>query len=80
MRRGQRQKVGLRAAFRFFQQTSCFGEYGFYFGARILAVQGLCFSRFASGIVNLKDIVYYLAVTYFFLLLTVKTLEAKRWQ
>lgn len=35
---------------------------------------------FASGIVNLKDIVYYVAVTYFFLLLTVKTLEAKRWQ
>jgi ABC-2 type transport system permease protein len=35
---------------------------------------------FASGIVNLRDVVYYLAVTYFFLLLTVKTLEAKRWQ
>ena len=35
---------------------------------------------FASGIVNVKDIVYYLALTYFFLLLTVKTLEAKRWQ
>jgi ABC-2 type transport system permease protein len=35
---------------------------------------------FMRGILNLKDVVFYLAVTYFFLLLTVKTLEAKRWQ
>jgi ABC-2 type transport system permease protein len=35
---------------------------------------------FMSGIINLKDIIYYLAVTYFFLLLAAKTLEAKRWQ
>jgi ABC-2 type transport system permease protein len=35
---------------------------------------------FMRGIFNLKDVVYYLAVTYFFLLLSVKTLEAKRWQ
>lgn len=35
---------------------------------------------FMRGILNLKDVVYYLAVTYFFLLLSVKTLEAKRWQ
>jgi ABC-2 type transport system permease protein len=35
---------------------------------------------FQKGILNLKDIVYYLAVTYFFLLLSIKTLEAKRWQ
>ncbi|HEY4239343.1 MAG TPA: ABC transporter permease subunit [Kofleriaceae bacterium] len=35
---------------------------------------------FMRGILNLKDIVYYLAMTYFFLLLTTKTLEAKRWQ
>ncbi|HEU0036675.1 MAG TPA: ABC transporter permease [Kofleriaceae bacterium] len=35
---------------------------------------------FARGILNLKDVVYYLATTYFFLLLSVKTLEAKRWQ
>ena len=32
------------------------------------------------GVFNLKDAIYYLAVTYFFLLLAVKTLEAKRWQ
>ena len=35
---------------------------------------------FMKGILNLKDVVYYLAVTYFFLLLSIKTLEAKRWQ
>jgi ABC-2 type transport system permease protein len=35
---------------------------------------------FMRGVFNLKDVVYYLAVTYFFLLLAVKTLEAKRWQ
>ncbi|HWO23616.1 MAG TPA: ABC transporter permease subunit [Kofleriaceae bacterium] len=35
---------------------------------------------FMRGVLNLKDIIYYLAVIYFFLLLGVKTLEAKRWQ
>jgi ABC-2 type transport system permease protein len=35
---------------------------------------------FEKGIVNLKDIIYYVATTYFFLLLATKTLEAKRWQ
>jgi ABC-2 type transport system permease protein len=34
---------------------------------------------FMSGIFNLKDVIYYLAVTYFFLYLSVKALEAKRW-
>ncbi|MCX5742641.1 MAG: ABC transporter permease [Proteobacteria bacterium] len=37
-------------------------------------------SGFMRGVLNLKDIVYYVAVTYFFLLLSVKALEAKRWQ
>jgi len=35
---------------------------------------------FMVGVVHLKDVVFYLAMTYFFLLLAVKTLEAKRWQ
>jgi ABC-2 type transport system permease protein len=35
---------------------------------------------FMRGILNLKDVIYYLAVTYFFLLMAVKTLEAKRWE
>jgi ABC-2 type transport system permease protein len=34
---------------------------------------------FMRGIFNLKDVVFYVAVTYFFLLLSVRTLEAKRW-
>ena len=32
------------------------------------------------GILNLKDVIFYVCMTYFFLLLAVKTLEAKRWQ
>jgi ABC-2 type transport system permease protein len=35
---------------------------------------------FMRGVLNLKDVIYYVAVVYFFLLLAVKTLEAKRWQ
>ncbi|MGE0550161.1 MAG: ABC transporter permease [Kofleriaceae bacterium] len=35
---------------------------------------------FMRGVLNLKDVIYYLAVIYFFLLLSVKTMEAKRWQ
>jgi ABC-2 type transport system permease protein len=35
---------------------------------------------FMHGVLNLKDVVAYVASTYFFLLLAVKTLEAKRWQ
>ncbi len=35
---------------------------------------------FMRGILNLGDVVYYLAVSYFFLLLATKTLEAKRWR
>jgi ABC-2 type transport system permease protein len=37
-------------------------------------------NSFEKGVLNLKDVVFYLAVTYFFLLLAVKALEAKRWQ
>jgi ABC-2 type transport system permease protein len=35
---------------------------------------------FMKGILNLKDVIFYVAATYFFLLLSIKTLEAKRWQ
>jgi ABC-2 type transport system permease protein len=37
-------------------------------------------TSFMQGVFSLKDVVYYLAVTYFFLLLSIKTMEAKRWQ
>jgi ABC-2 type transport system permease protein len=35
---------------------------------------------FMVGVLSLENVVYYLALTYFFLLLAVKTMEAKRWQ
>lgn len=35
---------------------------------------------FMRGVLNLKDVVFYMGVSYFFLLLATKTLEAKRWQ
>lgn len=37
-------------------------------------------SGFMRGVINLRDIFYYAGVIYVFLLLAVKTLEAKRWQ
>jgi ABC-2 type transport system permease protein len=38
------------------------------------------FTPFMVGVLHLRDVVFYLSVTYFFLLLAVKTMEAKRWQ
>jgi ABC-2 type transport system permease protein len=38
------------------------------------------FRGFQIGILQLKNVVYYCGVTYFFLLLSVKVLEAKRWE
>lgn len=38
------------------------------------------FDSFRASIFNLSDLVYYVGVIYFFLLLATKTLEAKRWQ
>jgi ABC-2 type transport system permease protein len=35
---------------------------------------------FMQGVFSVKDAVYYLAMTYFFLLLATKVMEAKRWQ
>jgi ABC-2 type transport system permease protein len=35
---------------------------------------------FMTGVLRLENVVYYLAVTYFFLLAAVKTLEARRWR
>ena len=48
--------------------------------AQLAMFHGHFQAGFAKGILNLKDVVYYLAVIYFFLLLAVKTSEAKRWQ
>jgi ABC-2 type transport system permease protein len=38
------------------------------------------FFGFQIGVLHLRDAVYYLAVTYFFLLLATKVMEAKRWE
>lgn len=38
------------------------------------------FDSFRASVFNFSDMVYYLAVIYFFLLLATKTMEAKRWQ
>jgi ABC-2 type transport system permease protein len=45
-----------------------------------LGLYHLHFRGFMTGVIELKDVVYYLAITYLFLLLSTKTLEAKRWQ
>ena len=46
-------------------------------GARRVVCSPLPFSR---GVIDSRDVVYYLSVAYFFLLLATKTLEARRWQ
>jgi len=38
------------------------------------------YDGFMKSVFNLSDLVFYLAVIYFFLLLATKTMEAKRWQ
>jgi len=38
------------------------------------------FKSFMSGVLKLENVVFYLAVTYFFLLAATKTLEARRWR
>jgi ABC-2 type transport system permease protein len=45
-----------------------------------VAIHGRHFTGFEVGVLQLKDVVYYLAVTYLFLLMAVKTMEAKRWE
>ncbi len=45
-----------------------------------LAIHARHFQGFQLGILHLRDVVYYLAVTYFFLLLATKSMEVKRWE
>lgn len=45
-----------------------------------LALHHENFHPFEQGILELRGVVYYLAVTYFFLLAATKTLEARRWR
>jgi ABC-2 type transport system permease protein len=45
-----------------------------------VALHGLHFYPFQIGVLHLRDVVYYLAVSYFFLLCAAKVMEAKRWE
>lgn len=45
-----------------------------------MAIHGRHFTGFEVGVLQLKDVAYYLAVTYFFLLMATKAMEAKRWE
>jgi ABC-2 type transport system permease protein len=45
-----------------------------------LAIHHENFRPFQQGILELKRVAYYVAVTYFFLLAATKTLEARRWR
>ena len=45
-----------------------------------LALHNKHFLPFMKGIINTRDIVYYLTVTYFFLLLSTRMVEARRWR
>jgi ABC-2 type transport system permease protein len=45
-----------------------------------LAIHARHFQGFQVGILHVRDVVYYLAVIYFFLLLATKTMEVKRWE
>jgi ABC-2 type transport system permease protein len=47
---------------------------------RALSLHGDRFFGFQTGVVHLRDVVYYLSVIYFFLLVSTKVLEAKRWE
>jgi ABC-2 type transport system permease protein len=45
-----------------------------------LALHATNFGGFQIGVLGLSNVVYYLAVTYFFLLMATKVMEAKRWE
>ena len=45
-----------------------------------LALWGRHFPPFQAGVVNLRDVAYYLLVTYFALFAATRVLEARRWQ
>ncbi|MDE2981630.1 MAG: ABC transporter permease subunit [Gemmatimonadota bacterium] len=45
-----------------------------------LAIHGRHWAGFQQGLFHLRDIVYYVALTYFFLYAATKVMEAKRWE
>ena len=49
-------------------------------GLIALALWGRHFPPFQAGVINLRDVAYYLLVTYFALFAATRVLEARRWQ
>ena len=47
---------------------------------RVLAIHGPQFIGFEMGRLHLRDVVYYLSLTYFFLFAATRVMEAKRWE
>lgn len=45
-----------------------------------VALYGRHFPPFQAGVIQVRDVVYYLAVSYFALFLSVRVLEARRWR
>lgn len=45
-----------------------------------VALYGRHFPPFQAGVIQLRDVVYYLAVSYFALFLSIRVLEARRWR
>ena len=45
-----------------------------------LTIHGYHWAGFGSGVLHLRDLVYYTALTYFFLYAASKVMEAKRWE
>lgn len=45
-----------------------------------LALHGIHFQPFQAGVIHLRDVVYYLAVTYVFLFASTRLIEARRWR
>jgi ABC-2 type transport system permease protein len=45
-----------------------------------LALHHERYKGFMQGVLRLENVIYYIAVTYFFLLAATKTLEARRWR
>ncbi|MDE2754893.1 MAG: ABC transporter permease [Gemmatimonadota bacterium] len=45
-----------------------------------LAIHGRHFNGFMAGLLHLRDVAYYVALTYFFLFAATRVMEAKRWE
>lgn len=45
-----------------------------------LALYGMHFQPFQSGVIHLRDVVYYLGITYVFLFAATRVVEARRWR